>query len=190
MDRLSRRNPLVTACRPHARGDGPTMFVGGGATSTQAPRTWGWTMGNSFPSGSRIAGPTHVGMDRIRRCLLTGASRRPHARGDGPPERPRSPRSPPQAPRTWGWTVPDDRDPQNILAGPTHVGMDRSSRPSRGSASSRPHARGDGPAMFRAGSDGGSQAWGYQTWQRRGGTPMSCANAPPVWPWKPARTRP
>ena len=137
----------------------------------QAPRTWGWTKGASTGAPVIRAGPTHVGMDRCDRDLVLRLPRRPHARGEGPGD--------------W------NSYPYRVGAGPTHVGMDRTIVASTLLQNCRPHARRDGPAMFRAGSDGGSQAWErHQTWQHRGGTPMSCANAPPVWSWKPARTRP
>src|SRR5699024_9615927 len=49
------------------------------------------------------------------------------------------------APRTWGWTGSPCRPVRGYLAGPTHVGMDRTSRRSAAGTSGRPHARGDGP---------------------------------------------
>src|SRR5699024_7509070 len=52
--------------RPHARGDGPARLLPGPRPKTQAPRTWGWTVDDGTISGYRLAGPTHVGMDRQR----------------------------------------------------------------------------------------------------------------------------
>ena len=174
--------------RQAPRTDGP---LEGHGFLSQAPRTWmdrelPWVTGGGRPThvgwtrwiGTGSAGPTHVGMDQgfrgpvIRAAPHVGMDRRrdlevrrPHARGMD--QGTGTPTVLAQAPAGDG---PDHcRPPPTPLQAP----------------------RRDGPAMSRAGSDGGSQAWErHQTWQHRGGTPMSCANAPPVWSWKPARTRP
>src|SRR5699024_10198974 len=139
MDRHHELRGTPRTRRPHARGDGPFFPSSETWTPVQAPRTWGWTEPSWSPSTGTRAGPTHVGMDRGLRGTGGSGKRRPHARGDGPPNTPKHQYAPEQAPRTWGWT---DRLPQaqkGSQAGPTHVGMDRG-RPSRRSPIlCRPH---------------------------------------------------
>src|SRR5690625_1264407 len=190
MDRSALSTRLRVDSEPHARGDGPRNDVADPLAGGRAPRTWGWTVHVGVWVLGVQPSPTHVGMDRLlNRSGFLGRPE-PHARGDGPPQLLGARRVWRRAPRTWGWTDGACVGVVGAAPSPTHVGMDRRTGLDRGAPGRRPHAGRDGPAMFRAGSDGGSQAWGYQTWQHRGGTPMSCANAPPVWPWKPARTRP
>src|SRR5699024_11781679 len=116
-----------TQSEPHARGDGPGPGTGQPPRGRQVPRTWGWTVQSITNDGAVTAGPTHVGMDRTRPGRWRPRRSRPHARGDGPPGviAWRSPD--PQAPRTWGWTFGRPQSDRGAVAGPTHVGMDRSS---------------------------------------------------------------
>src|SRR5699024_11510134 len=93
----------------------------------QAPRTWGWTASDHRGVLRTYAGPTHVGMDRTTNPIPRGIDSRPHARGDGPITSAPTPSRSPQAPRTWGWTGPGGMVSMIEVAGPTHVGMDRSS---------------------------------------------------------------
>ena len=43
MDRERGKRPFLVPCVPHARGDGPVKFAGGGSRVRCSPRTWGWT---------------------------------------------------------------------------------------------------------------------------------------------------
>src|SRR5699024_9187438 len=126
MDRAPTTSKNASTRRPHARGDGPTVTYSEGGKPTQAPRTWGWTVGTVEERAVVEAGPTHVGMDRGLRPADTDEGRRPHARGDGPSA---------SCCRT-----------EDVRAGPTHVGMDRGLRPADTDEGRRPHARGDGPS--------------------------------------------
>ena len=145
MDRPLEVALLLAESRPHARGDGPPPIHPSRGFSQQAPRTWGWTVAAARRPGGGRAGPTHVGMDRPCQAVLAISGSRPHARGDGPVAG-----SPHrwvgwQAPRTWGWTRSGPPRPGWAVAGPTHVGMDRSRARTRSSRGTEPHARGDGP---------------------------------------------
>src|SRR5699024_10657977 len=135
----------VWSRRPHARGDGPSSYSSAKGQDWQAPRTWGWTADRHRSRRVAAAGPTHVGMDRARTAELASASRRPHARGDGPYTGSLSAGLHRQAPRTWGWTGQERRNWHRLHAGPTHVGMDRPTIPWVWGGGGRPHARGDGP---------------------------------------------
>ena len=121
------------------------MGLGCGLGSSQAPRTWGWTGLVQAAIAAMAAGPTHVGMDRRRVQPCRKVVRRPHARGDGPPQQTKPTGYSVQAPRTWGWTddVPWGRG--DYHAGPTHVGMDHGEFVPVRVQDRRPHARGDGP---------------------------------------------
>src|SRR5699024_12587708 len=75
---------------------------------------------------------------------------RPPARGDGPASSRGDGRASRQATRTWGWTALLQDSASHEVAGPTHVGMDRSPCRATAWSWSRPHARGDGPNLSTA----------------------------------------
>ena len=49
---------------PHARGDGPRLYLAKELTRECSPRTWGWTDPDDELIGRELVFPTHVGMDR------------------------------------------------------------------------------------------------------------------------------
>src|SRR5699024_298436 len=110
----------------------------------QPPRPWGWTGWQGALFWLRIAGPTHVGMDRREVSDQRGHQRRPHARGDGPDQ--------------------EGGQRGELRAGPTHVGMDRRHAKTAVWSPGRPHARGDGPSTVRTPTMTNRQAprtWGW-----------------------------
>ena len=89
--------------------------------------------------------PTHVGMDRSHHQKGHRSRPKPHARGDGPVPASCHGCTPPQAPRTWGWTGGPPTPRTHSVPSPTHVGVDRVLRGPGPRHDPKPHARGDGP---------------------------------------------
>src|SRR5699024_5298496 len=102
MDRQTPYNSCAFAPKPHARGDGPRPWASGTTTSSQAPRTWGWTGGRDLAGRHAVPSPTHVGMDRRSSSANKKHGAKPHARGDGPGLVVVLLSQVRQAPRTWG----------------------------------------------------------------------------------------
>ena len=64
MDRMEILARLRLGGVPHARGDGPIVFIESAWMKTCSPRTWGWTDWRHRRHQRRGVFPTHVGMDR------------------------------------------------------------------------------------------------------------------------------
>ena len=95
--------------------------------------------------------------------LALGAwSSSPHARGDGPPTRPRPSRKIPFSPRTWGWSAALNLPKPFWMVLPTHVGMVREANTTARTRQGSPHARGDGPV--RIGRDLDLTPFSPRTW--------------------------
>ena len=127
-----------------------------------SPRTWGWSAAAPVHHWTGALLPTHVGMVRGSCASAAWTNTAPHARGDGPPDAKSLPTVVSCSPRTWGWSARPGppATPRRLL--PTHVGMVRSTRPTRYSPPAAPHARGDGPG--RAGFAEALQICSPRTW--------------------------
>ncbi len=149
---------------PHARGDGPTLRWSCRPPRRRSPRTWGWTDYDLHFWLTRVAFPTHVGMDRVRWISDPRRGRVPHARGDGPEAVQNCPFWKKRSPRTWGWTASAGDDAAGVEAFPTHVGMDRCGAGRAGGGNRVPHARGDGPSTSPQGgrlAQRSPRTWGW-----------------------------
>src|SRR5690606_10824438 len=151
---------------PHARGDGPTGEVEMGPVAPCSPRTWGWSAGGCAAVRAGPVLPTHVGMVRPPTPSVWAQPCAPHARGDGPHAERGLDDSAPCSPRTWGWSDRYGLPNGLFRVLPTHVGMVRTPRETRGPRICAPHARGDGPPSA-APPDGGvacsPRTWGWST---------------------------
>ncbi len=144
VDRRRSGRPPRCPSFPHARGGGPSRFGPPRPQVVFSPRTWGWTAGEGLHRPAPRVFPTHVGVDRRPRRKRTTSPRFPHARGGGPPVRPRPASLAKFSPRTWGWT----------------------SREAEAPAGSRsfPHARGGGPQLEKGGDKAAQfspRTWGW-----------------------------
>ena len=143
-----RRPPTATLGRstiPHARGGVPKgrhLYRQG---ADYSPRTWGCT---GLLRGRNVLGdlfPTHVGVYRRGVSRVAGWQAIPHARGGVPRELEGAGRKKGYSPRTWGCTGEASREASVRLLFPTHVGVYRTIRRTRGSRRPIPHARGGVP---------------------------------------------
>ena len=170
--RSTSQPPDGSGC-PHARGGGPVVIGVWWDRTMMSPRTWGWTHGPARQGRQPDDVPTHVGVDRRRRCGRAARERCPHARGGGPSPSTNGPTETRMSPRTWGWTeVPlgNSGGPCDV---PTHVGVDRRSRGCRGRRRRCPHARGGGPtgdSNTYANVEMSPRTWGW--------TPAAAASGP------------
>ena len=130
VDRQQGRQGHEKARCPHARGGGPLPCRDGCGWRRMSPRTWGWTTGHQVGRSAVPDVPTHVGVDRLRPRRLRGRRRCPHARGGGPTATCLIVTTLSMSPRTWGWTGGGDGMTRLTPDVPTHVGVDRSCRPS------------------------------------------------------------
>ena len=133
---LARGKPQVSETAPRARGDGPR------------PPSW-WMIRPALL-------PAHAGMDPTASTQTTRRTSAPRARGDGPVGSSYRPTRVSCSPRTRGWTRQVLAvDAVQVLL-PAHAGMDPRRRTGRGTPSSAPRARGDGPPSMMLGSCGTS----------------------------------
>src|SRR5438477_232187 len=96
----SRRSPRC----PHACGGGPAGSNRRGNPRRLSPRMWGWTGGRRVLIGGPDVVPTHVGVDRTKRALVTPLRGCPHACGGGPSRSCLIALALGLSPRMWGWT--------------------------------------------------------------------------------------
>ena len=135
----------LSACCPHARGDGPHTCIQCAYCDMLSPRTWGWSKCNCRLHPPKGVVPTHVGMVQRAGVELPYTAGCPHARGDGPPVGSIGGFTPPLSPRTWGWSEIETLDKLLNPVVPTHVGMVRIESAYGYGQGRCPHARGDGP---------------------------------------------
>ena len=145
MVRIYHRHDIAVHRSPHARGDGPAGLAALETRIQFSPRAWGWSARRGWPDRPELVLPTRVGMVRqgsLERALQDSS---PHARGDGPAWGDSSTGCGAFSPRAWGWSELRLAQEafQRVL--PTRVGMVRIACVLLLSASSSPHARGDGP---------------------------------------------
>ena len=157
-------------CSPHARGDGPPVCIVRTSTNQFSPRPWGWSGPVRFPTWIlhvlptpvgmvravkfwgdvlRPVLPTPVGMVRVESLTLPAVFSSPHARGDGPSMTSALRVASVFSPRPWGWSDTLPLVVFTVAVLPTPVGMVRCNSDDSQQRGSSPHARGDGPALFR-----------------------------------------
>ena len=130
---------------PRARGDGPSGALVSLSTSTDSPRSRGWTLNRLERAIHKRGFPALAGMDPQREAAHGSGSRIPRARGDGPRTRPARMRRRPDSPRSRGWTRGESGG-QLLLAGfPALAGMDPTPGARGAFRHGIPRARGDGP---------------------------------------------
>ena len=134
---------------PHARGDGPQRAPCPVTSRAFSPRPWGWSVVDLDGFGFGGVFPTPVGMVRPLRCGRCRGCGFPHARGDGPRGGRGNALSRRFSPRPWGWSGRDARDAATCHVFPTPVGMVRVDVPASLITVRFPHARGDGPPIWR-----------------------------------------
>ncbi len=142
------------ACRPRARGDGPSCAARSWTGPGSAPRTRGWSHARPCRTAHRPVGPAHAGMVPSRTSARLHPRRRPRARGDGPYYYGGGLAVGPSAPRTRGWSHRRAAGRQQAPVGPAHAGMVPSPGSWAAAGAGRPRARGDGPPRPRQESPG------------------------------------
>ena len=130
---------------PHSRGDVPNSDAQGLKRRWFSPLTWGCSEEGLSPSPADIVFPTHVGMFRFRESNMMRHKSFPHSRGDVPRPDYARPATLPFSPLTWGCSGRWRMAHHLARVFPTHVGMFRSSTPSRALSIRFPHSRGDVP---------------------------------------------
>ena len=90
-----------------------------------SPHAWGWTRVAAANNRYSHVFPTRVGVDRLRKQLLSRQQRFPHTRGGGPNQFSLFRMIRGFSPHAWGWTYPGIMiiGIHNVF--PTRVGVDR-----------------------------------------------------------------
>ena len=159
-------------CSPHPRGDGPHSPILKQITRLFSPPTWGWSENDRTPPERKRVLPTHVGMVRSYRARMSGISRSPHPRGDGPLRALVQVGLVRFSPPTWGWSELKSQGIEMTAVLPTHVGMVRKATPPRGARPRSPHPRGDGPESnqkMQEATQFSPPTWGWSDHERTRG---------------------
>ena len=134
---------------PRARGDGPMTRPVWQGSKRDSPRSRGWTWPFSARMVHRQGFPALAGMDPRGCGGRPRRSRIPRARGDGPSVRSNSTLTPPDSPRSRGWTCARLQVPAHGVGFPALAGMDPGGAVPNDAAAGIPRARGDGPSPSR-----------------------------------------
>ncbi len=145
MSRPCHRGYSIFRSCPHTRGDVPYIKPHLTKNMSLSPHTWGCPV-SIFSAGYRYGlVPTHVGMSRGGRYVVTTENPCPHTRGDVPHPAQASKTNTTLSPHTWGCPEQSIYEGGDLDLVPTHVGMSRHMTKAAVGSGSCPHTRGDVP---------------------------------------------
>ena len=128
MDPLLQLKSIFCFWIPRARGDGPLTICRSGRSTTDSPRSRGWTRAGGRARRADRGFPALAGMDRQSAVAEQPLDRIPRARGDGPRAYRERDEAEGDSPRSRGWTARRRRRRTPAPGFPALAGMD----PSRG----------------------------------------------------------